>query len=82
MSSAVKKISISLDTEVHSWAMRTARRQKRSLSAVVDSALRIERQNEAALRVVQRIGAGASVEEATALLEAWSRPPKRPTRRR
>ena len=80
MGTTVRKISISIDAEVHAWAIETAKREGRSLSSVIDAALRMERQNAAALRVVERIGARATPEEAEALLREWIASPSRARR--
>jgi predicted nucleic acid-binding protein len=81
---AAEKISVSLGQEDLAWARRTARRETKSLSAVIAEALRRQRQAEARSRLLSDLGTDDISEEDREQLRAqWRAPTKvRPPARR
>jgi hypothetical protein len=57
MASTVKKISVSLDEEDYRWAKAHAKSTKRSLSAVLNEALREQRRLAAMDKLIKAYGA-------------------------
>jgi hypothetical protein len=53
---AIKKVSVSLRPEELIWAKKRARRQLKSLSAVMSEALRRQRQAEAGALLLEELG--------------------------
>jgi hypothetical protein len=83
MATSVAKVSLSLGQSELEWAQSRAQRDGISLSAVVTEAVRLARQHEARMRVVERLGRAAELtprREAEILAE-WEHTPSRPSNR-
>ncbi len=75
MSTTARKISVSIDPEALAWVVQKAKRERRSLSAVIAAAVQMERQAEGARRLVEHLGVDATDAEVGALFRAWNEPP-------
>jgi hypothetical protein len=81
---AAEKISVSVGMEDLSWARRRAKREAKSLSAVVSEALRRQRQAEARARLLLDLGTDDITErDRDQVRDEWRTPPKgRPQKKR
>jgi hypothetical protein len=81
---AAEKISISVGAEDLRWARQRAKREVKSLSAVVSEALRRQRQAEARTRLLADLGTDDITErDRDQVRDEWRAPPKaRPQKKR
>jgi predicted nucleic acid-binding protein len=83
MTATAKKISVSLSAEDLSWAKQRAKREVKSLSAVVSEALRRQRQAEARSRLLAELGTDdISERDREQVRSEWSVPLKGPRQAR
>lgn len=61
-----QKISVSVTADDLRWLRRRARKEKRSLSAIIAEATRLLRQREAQEKLIESFGTDANVTEAEA----------------
>jgi Arc/MetJ-type ribon-helix-helix transcriptional regulator len=80
---AAEKISVSLGAEDLSWARQRAKREVKSLSAVVSEALRRQRQAEARTRLLAELGTDDITErERDQVRDEWRMPHKKGRKRK
>jgi hypothetical protein len=80
---AAEKISVSLGAEDLIWARQRAKREVKSLSAVVSEALRRQRQAEARTRLLADLGTDDITErERDQVRDEWRMPHKKGRKRK